>query len=126
MKFFVTILLALVLLSGTQCANKNLASSCYKGRLEVKGMCSNYTIKLLAGNLAAERIEGSWKDEVTGKTHTNVFALENPCSFPASVNEGDEFYFTLTEEKQQCAVCMAYYPKPQKSLSIKVLDKACN
>lgn len=125
MKFFLTTILALILLSGMNCSNKKLASSCYKGRLEVKGMCSNYTIKLIEGNLAAERIEASWKDEVTGKTHTNVFALGSPCNFPDSIKEGDEFYFTLTEENQQCAVCMAYYPKPQKSLSIKVLDKAC-
>ena len=101
-------------------------ANCYKGRLEVKGICSNYTIKLLEGNLDTSQIAASWKDEVTGKTHSNVFALSSPCSFPSSLNEGDEFYFVPDTAKQQCAVCMAYYPKPEKALSIKVLTKPCN
>lgn len=106
--------------------NTNTNSACFKGRLEVKGICSNYTIKLLDGKLDSSKIVKSWKDEVTGKTHTNVFALGSPCSFPDSLKEGDEFYFTLDDTRQQCNVCLAYYPKPEKSASIKVLQKSCN
>ena len=94
----------------------------YKGRLEVKGICMNYTIKLLEGNMDATKIENEWRDEVTGKTHTNVFALGSVCTFPATIKAGDEFYFTLdTMTKQQCAICLAFYPKPAKSLAIKVV-----
>ena len=62
-----------------------------------------------------------WRDETTGKTYKNAFGLANPCDFPASIKEGDEFYFTIdTVKARNCAVCMAYYPTPQKKLIIKV------
>jgi hypothetical protein len=94
----------------------------YKGRLEVKGICMNYTIKLLEGNIDAKKIESEWRDEVTGKTHTNVFALGSVCTFPSTIKESDEFYFNLDSvTKQECAVCLAFYPKPAKSLAIKVV-----
>ena len=108
------------------CKKSTTLTNCYKGRLEVKGICSNYTIKLLEGQIDSSQIAGVWKDDVTGKTHNNVFALGSPCTFPETLKEGDEFYFTIDTTKQQCAVCMAYYPKPGKALSIKVLDKPCN
>lgn len=99
--------------------------SVYKGRLEVKGICMNYTIKLLEGNLDTSRIVSAWKDESTGKTHTNVFALGSACTFPATIKEGDEFYFTIDSSyKSNCAVCMAYYPRPPKRIAIKIVNKS--
>lgn len=126
MNLSTTIICGFLLFTNLQCAKRNLASStCYRGRLEVKGICSNYTVKLLEGNIDTARIAADWKDEVTGKTYNNVFALRNPCSFPVAMNAGDEFYFTLDDAKTQCAVCLAYYPTPPKKLSIKVLNKPC-
>ena len=96
----------------------------YKGKLEVKGMCMNYTIKLLEGNLDTSKFVAAWKNEITGKTHTDVFALGSLCSFPSSINEGDEFYFTIDSSYvSNCAVCLAYYPKPPKTIPIKVVNK---
>ena len=113
----------LILVSSTdKCKSKNESS--YKGKLEVKGMCMNYTIKLLEGNIDNSKIEAEWKDEVTGKTYNNVFALGSVCDFPSTINEGDEFYFTIdTTYVSNCAVCLAYYPKPAKSIAIKVVNK---
>ena len=106
-----------------KCKNKN-ESSAYKGRLEVKGMCMNYTIKLLEGNIEASKLMAEWKNEMTGKTHSNVFALGSVCNFPSTLNEGDEFYFSIdTTYVSNCAVCLAYYPKPAKSIAIKVVNK---
>ena len=106
-----------------KCKNKN-ESSVYKGKLEVKGMCMNYTIKLLEGNIDASKLVAEWKNEMTGKTHSNVFALGSACNFPSTINEGDEFYFTIdTTYVSNCAVCLAYYPKPAKSIAIKVVNK---
>lgn len=65
----------------------------YKGRLEIKGICMNYTIKLLEGDMDTSLIAGTWTNEVTGKIHKNVFALGSPCIFPSSVKEEDEFFF---------------------------------
>ena len=106
-----------------KCKNKN-ESSAYKGKLEVKGMCMNYTIKLLEGNIDPSKLVAEWKNEVTGKTHNNVFALGSVCNFPSTINEGDEFYFSIdTTYVSNCAVCLAYYPKPAKSIAIKVVNK---
>ena len=106
-----------------KCKNKN-ENSVYKGKLEVKGMCMNYTIKLLEGSIDASKLVAEWKNEVTGKTHTKVFALGSVCNFPSTINEGDEFYFSIdTTYVSNCAVCLAYYPKPAKSIAIKVVNK---
>jgi len=84
----------------------------------------NYTIKLLGGDIDTSQISSNWTDEVTGKQYKKVFALANPCSFPSSIKQGDEFYFYLdTSTEKGCITCMAYYPKPPKKLSIKVAEK---
>ena len=124
MKIYVLAPLVFILAVTTnKCKNKN-ESSVYKGKLEVKGLCMNYTIKLLEGNISASKLVAEWKNEVTGKTHTNVFGLGSVCNFPSTINEGDEFYFTIDSTYvSNCAVCLAYYPKPAKSIAIKVVNK---
>jgi hypothetical protein len=121
MKILLLPLFFVLTLSADKCEkNKTI----YKGRLEIKAICMNYTIKLLEGNLDTAKYVAEWKDETTGKTHNNVFALESVCSFPSTIKEGDEFYFTIDPEPERgCAVCMAYYPKPPKKLAIKVVNK---
>jgi len=96
----------------------------YKGRLEIKALCMNYTIKLLEGKIDTSKIVTNWQDESSTKKYTNVFALGSPCSFPASIKEGDEFYFIIDSSgTKDCAVCMAYAPKPHRSLPIKVVQQ---
>lgn len=121
-------LLIPLLLIAASCGNQNkLANGCYKGRLEIKGICANYTIKLLEGSMARDALAETWTNESTGKSYTNVFSLENPCILPATLKEGDEFYFTISKENpEECATCLAYYPKPQQKLHIQVLEKPCN
>ncbi len=124
MKIYVLAPLVFILaITTNKCKNKN-EGAFYKGKLEVKGMCMNYTIKLLEGKIDASNLVAEWKNEVTGKTHTNVFALGSVCNFPSTINEGDEFYFTIDSSYvSNCAVCLAYYPKPAKSIAIKVVNK---
>jgi len=124
MKIFIILPLVFILgITTDKCKNKN-ESSFYKGKLEVKGMCMNYTIKLLEGKIDASKLVAEWKDEVTGKTHNIVFALGSVCNFPTTIKEGDEFSFTIdTTYVSNCAVCLAYYPKPAKSIAIKVVNK---
>ncbi|HJS53666.1 MAG TPA: hypothetical protein VJ765_03950 [Chitinophagaceae bacterium] len=113
----------LLSVAANKCKNKK-DNNVFKGRLEVKGICMNYTIKLLEGNLDTSKVVSEWKNEVTGKTHNNVFALGSVCGFPSTINEGDEFYFAIDSTYvSNCAVCLAYYPKPAKSLAIKVMNK---
>lgn len=122
---FIFVFAAAAVLGQQKCNKETAGSNCYKGRLEIKGICANYTISLLEGKIDTSKIEASWTDENTKKTYNNVFALGSPCNFPDSLREGQEFYFTLDSAAQNCAVCQAYYPKPARSLSIKVLNKPC-
>jgi hypothetical protein len=121
--YLLTPLVFILVITTNKCKNKN-ESSVYKGKLEVKGMCMNYTIKLLEGKIDTSKLVSEWKNEITGKTHNNVFALGSICNFPSTINEGDEFYFTIdTTYVSNCAVCLAYYPKPARSIAIKVVNK---
>ena len=114
--------LSSVLLSASEC-NKKESGQQYKGRLEVAGICMNYTIGVLEGNPGTDKIESKWTDEVTQKEYVNVFRLGNPCDFPSTIKLGDEFNFLIdTSKGKDCAVCLAYYPTPSKALSIKVVD----
>ena len=110
--------------SADQCGKKKSSDGTYKAKLEIKALCMNYTLRLTEGSLDTSMITANWTDESTGKSYTNVFALGSRCSFPDSIEQGDEFYFVLDSARQQdCAVCMAYYPTPPKKLYIKVVNK---
>ena len=83
----------------------------------------NYTIAITGKEVDTSLVLPSWTDETTGKTYRNVFALGSPCTFPESIREGDSFRFTIDNTtKQDCSVCMMYYPTPAKRLKIKVLN----
>lgn len=111
-------------MSADKCCKAKETTGRYKGKLEIKALCMNYTIKLIEGSIDTSLIAAEWTDETTGKSYTNVFALGSPCTFPSSIGEGDEFYFSIDSTTvQNCAVCMAYYPKPSKKLAIKVMEK---
>jgi hypothetical protein len=102
------------------------AADCYKGKLEVKGGCMNYTISITGGNFDTSLVLANWTDENTGKSYKNVFALGSRCTFPETINEGDVFYFVIDNTSvQNCAVCMMYYPVPAKKLSIKIIRGPC-
>ena len=122
-RILATALFSTILLSATKCGDKqDHANTRYKGRLEVQGICMNYTISVIEGDMDTSSIVASWTDEVANKTYTKVFRLDNPCDFPSTIRQGDEFYFTIDSVKdKQCAVCMAYYPTPPKALKIKVV-----
>ena len=120
-RFILLSAFATLLLSSGDCTKKKTSDGRYKGKLEIAGICMNYTISVVAGNMDTSAINASRKDETTNKSYTNVFKLGNPCDFPATIKQGDEFYFTIDSSKSKpCVVCMAYYPTPSKAVSIKV------
>ncbi len=121
--FFLSLIFFLTI-SAQNCNKKEKNSEIFKGRLEIKAICMNYTVKLTEGNIDTSKIAGDWTDVTTKRSYSNVFALENPCNFPDSIKQGDEFYFTIdTASTKPCMVCMAYYPVPGKKLAIKIIDK---
>jgi hypothetical protein len=95
------------------------ASQCMKGILVKKGICGQRVIKITSQNKEGVGYAAQWKDEISGKTYENVFTVENYCSFPVSVNEGDEFTFKLTSDKtNDCVVCQSFTPVPGEKNSI--------
>lgn len=122
--FFLSAIL-LLNISADKCGTKKAETGGkLKARLETKAICMNYTLRLLEGDIDTSLISASWIDESTGKSYHNVFGLGSPCTFPPNIEQGDDFYFMIdTTQRQQCAVCLAYYPTPPRKLSIKVLDK---
>ncbi len=114
--------IAFVFLNGA-CNKNSTGKTRYKGKLEIAGICMNYTIRVLDANIDTNLVVANWVDDVTNISYTNVFRLGNTCDFPSSIKQGDEFYFTIDSGKQKdCAVCQAYYPTPSKSISIKIAD----
>jgi hypothetical protein len=128
MKFLIFLsAIFLLTVSAKNCGSKKSSTEpvTYKAKLETKALCMNYTLRLTEGSLDTSMVAASWTDENTHKTYQNAFALGNPCTFPASIKEGDEFNFIIDTAKnqEQCIVCMAYYPTPPKKLYIKVVGK---
>jgi len=123
----IALLAGIVSLGTLSCTKqKTLQEGCFKGRLERKGICMNYTIRVLEGQIDPSLVEAEWTDTVAGTTHYNVFRLGSPCGFPDDIEEGDEFYFRMVEADPDCVICMAYYPTPSKEISIEVLSEGCN
>jgi hypothetical protein len=103
-----------------------MTPGCYRGKLEVKGGCMNYTIGITSTTFDTSMVMATWTDETTGKAYQNVFALNSRCTFPDTIKAGDEFYFKIDSTTvQNCAVCLMYYPVPAKKLSIKVIQGPC-
>ncbi len=116
-------ILTTILLSNSECIKKNTHTGKYRAKLEIAGICMNYTIRLIEDKMDTARIVTNWTDESTNTSYSNVFKLGNPCDFPSSIKQGDEFYFIIdTAKPKDCMVCMAYYPTPPKSLLIKVVE----
>ena len=119
--FFLLTTVFLISVSAENCTKESTEKT-YKGRLEIAGICMNYTISVPEGNIDTSLIVADWTDDVTGKSYQNVFKLGSPCTFPATIKQGDEFYFVIdSSQAQNCAVCLAYYPTPKKTLPIKIV-----
>lgn len=120
MKIFL-IPIFLLLTGPLTCSKQDQAPDvCYKGRLSIKGICMNYVIEVIEGDVDKSLIVEKWTHPTTGIVYQNAFALESICTFPSSIQEGDEFYFHIPKNPpaQTCAQCQAYSAVPDKSISI--------
>lgn len=98
------------------------SSTCVKGKLLIKGICLNYVIQVVDGDVNDHDVANVWKHPDTGVEYSNVFALGSKCSFPSTIEEGEEFNFKIVEKpaEESCIVCKAYSPVPPTSLFIEV------
>ena len=91
-------------------------STCYKGKLVLKGICNNAVVEVLDDRMNPAFYEKTWKDESTGIVYKNVMGNANYCTFPGDLKEGQEFYFRIdlpTSLPADCANCKALSPTPQ-------------
>jgi hypothetical protein len=108
---------------GFSCEKNELISApCLKGKLVLKGICMNYVIELVDGNIDTSLIEKLWVNPMTKAEYENVFGLASICTFPENIAEGQEFYFTVLKlvEPSTCMQCKAYAPTPDKKLHISI------
>ena len=98
--------------------------TCFKGKLVLQGICMNYVIQIIEGDVDKSLYESSWQNPLSNTTYQNVFGLESICTFPSTINEGDEFYFSIPKRPvvQACAQCKAYSPIPNKKISIEICN----
>ena len=95
--------------------------TCFTGKLVKKGICMNYVIEVMDENFDKNLIEINWLDDSSNQEFQNVFTLASVCDFPNDIMEGDIFNFSVLENyNQQCAVCLAYTPTPEKSINIRL------
>lgn len=107
-------------LSSFQC-EEDVDLPVFVGKLAVAGICGNYTIELVRGDLPPGLYENTWVDPQTNLNYQKAFRLGNFCDFPSTIQQGEEFYFSLeSNPSAQCATCMAYYPTPQRAIAIRV------
>jgi hypothetical protein len=119
LKKFWQLLLLLPLLA-FQCY-KDVGTPVLKGKLAVAGICGNYTIVLLEGDLSSNLYENTWVNPQTNNSYTKAFRLANFCDFPAGIQEGQEFFFTPeSTPTNDCVTCLAFYPTPSKAIAIRV------
>jgi hypothetical protein len=119
-------LLAFFVLLNISCNKSNdTIQNCFKGKLVLKGLCMNYVIQITEGDVDKALYESSWQNPSTKTTYQNVFGLGSICTFPSTINEGDEFYFSIPKSSivQTCAQCMAYSPTPSKKIIIEICNK---
>ena len=119
-------LLAFFVLLNISCNKSNdTIQNCFKGKLVLKGLCMNYVIQITEGDVDKALYESSWQNPSTNTTYQNVFGLASICTFPSTIKEGDEFYFSIPKSSivQTCAQCMAYSPTPSKKISIEICNK---
>mgnify|MGYP006093817485 CR=1 FL=1 len=123
MKNFYLVLISLVLISCNDSVIIEPISDTFSGILVKKGICMNYVIQVNDLDFPQDLIEDKWTDESSNKKYNNVFALKSICDFPETIEKNDSFNFVIDNDKENnCAVCLAYTPVPNKSISITVLD----
>ena len=127
-KIFSVLCIVAMIASAYQCNNRTGSgkAGALKGKLVIKEICSHYVVQVIEGQIADSLVSNGWTDDKRGKTYDKVFTVSNRCSFPAaSIKEGDKFEFSIdpNPKPEDCAVCMAFYPTPDKRNAITITGK---
>ncbi len=123
MKNFYLILFTCMMLSCDESVDIDPDPNTFIGKLVKKGICMNYVIQVNDPNFPQDLIEEKWTDDSSDKEYINVFALKSICDFPEDIEKDDSFNFVIDINKENnCAVCYAHTPVPNKYISITVIN----
>jgi hypothetical protein len=90
-----------------------------QGKLVKRGICGQYVVQLMGAPADGIVYAQQWTDSMSHKSYENVFTIANPCSFPATIKEGDSFGFSITQTADSaCIQCRAYTPTPAERNNI--------
>jgi hypothetical protein len=122
MKSILTALtIATILLFCQYCSPKpqNGSTTCLEGKLVKRGICGQFVVQLLSNPVDGLVYAPQWTDSMSNKSYENVFTIANPCSFPATIKEGETFSFSITQNTDSpCIQCKAYTPTPSQRNNI--------
>jgi hypothetical protein len=79
-------------------------TTCYKARLEIKGICMNYVIKVLEGDLNALAVEKEWTDESDGKRIAMCLRWAAAARF-RTCRKAKPFILRFPKKKIRSATC---------------------
>ena len=124
MKNLSVILISILLSSCIQLPNAGNSSNSQRIKAKViRITCATTVIQVL--DAAHYDLGETWTMEGTSNTYEHVAVVSNKCEFPATLHEGDEFYFNVIAESDannDCAVCMMYDFPPSKGIFLKVVN----
>jgi hypothetical protein len=87
-RFIICSVIAMLLLSNSDCSRKKTSTVKYKGKLEIAAICMNYTVRVIEGKIDTSLVMANWTDETTQKSYTNVFKPGNPLRFSGHYQTG--------------------------------------
>ncbi|MEO6838080.1 MAG: hypothetical protein ABI185_06805, partial [Ginsengibacter sp.] len=83
-------------LCGIQCKKTAPTGEVLAGKLIINGPCTHYVIQLQKGTIDTANIESTWYDSFNDSTYTNVFTVDNLCTFGNyGLQKGDVFTFQI-------------------------------
>lgn len=124
MKNLFILLAALLSASCIQLPNTGNGNTATRVKAKViRITCATTVIEVL--DAAHFDLGETWTKQGTSETYEHVAVVSNKCEFPATLKEGDEFYFrqiNKNDARNDCAVCMMYDFPPSKGIYLQVVN----
>jgi hypothetical protein len=116
-------LFVLAALANFDCQPYKVTLPVVTGKLVVASYCGQYIVEVLSGSIPDSSVlTKSWTDIDTDSTYTNVFRVNDICTFAAAaVAVGDTITFNLNgiPPVQSCYTCdIVAFPEPAASNAV--------
>jgi hypothetical protein len=116
-------LFVLAALANFDCQPYKMTYPVVTGKLVVAAYCGQYIVQVLSGSIPDSGVlTKSWTNKDTDSTYTNVFRVNDICTFAAAgLAVGDTFTFTLNgiPPVQSCYTCnIVAFPEPAASNAV--------